>query len=278
MALVSKILEATLTAGSTAVVFTDSDIPNSLIRVFSSDSTVIPESRMLSGNTLTVVYPAQTSTLYVALEIVKQGLDIVDNVLSEDTDKALSAKQGYLLSAAIGDNADNISILSGNLETLTETVNNLDIPDSITDLDDINITSIQNGQVLAWNATSQKFVNVNQSGGSSETYTTDEREIGTYLGVKLYQKTFHILKDDFTNTGTNTYSYSWTLPFDSIVSINAILKTSAFVQIPNGTINQNYSNYISSITTSAFSMYMNAVNVYNNLQYVDVTLKYTKAS
>lgn len=165
MALVSKILEATLTAGNTSVTFTDADIPNSLIRVFSNNSDVIPESRILSGNTLTVTYAPQTSNMDVALEIVKQGLDIVDNVLSEDTDKALSAKQGYLLSAAVGDVSDGLS-------TLTETVNNLDIPDNITDLDDVNITSIQDGQILAWDEDTSKFVNVDQSGGTTIELTT----------------------------------------------------------------------------------------------------------
>ena len=150
MALVSKILESTLTAGSTAVTFTDSDIPNSLIRVFSSDSNIIPESRILSGNTLTVIYAPQSNNIDVAVEIVKQGLDIVDNVLSEDTDKALSAKQGYLLSAAIGDVNDRLDALV--------------IPENITDLDDVNVTSIQDGQVLAWDEDTEKFVNVNQSG------------------------------------------------------------------------------------------------------------------
>lgn len=155
MALVSKILESTLTAGSTTVTFTDSDIPNSLIRVFSSNSDIIPESRILSGNTLTVTYAPQSNNIDVAVEIVKQGLDIVDNVLSEDTDKALSAKQGYLLSAAIGDVSDGLS-------TLAETVNNLDIPDNITDLNDVDVSSIQDGQVLAWDAIAEKFKNVNQ--------------------------------------------------------------------------------------------------------------------
>lgn len=153
MALVSKILEATLTAGSTSVTFTDADIPNSLIRVFSSDSTIIPESRILSGTTLTVTYAAQESNMDVALEIVKQGLDIVDNVLSEDTDKALSAKQGYLLDAAIGDVNDRID--------------GLVIPDNITDLDDVNVTSIEDGQVLAWDENTSTFVNVDQAASTS---------------------------------------------------------------------------------------------------------------
>lgn len=274
---ITKILEQTLSVGATSVTFTDADIPNSLIRVFSSNPDIIPVSRTLINNSLTVSYAPQSSTLDVAVEIVKAGIDIIDNLTTEDAEKALSAKQGKLLNDAIGKVSEDISEVSGDVSTLTETVNNLDIPYNVSDLDDVVINNIQSGQVLAWDGT--KFVNVNQSGGASETYTTEEREIGTYLGDTLYQKTFHILKADFTNTGTNTYSYSWSLPFDKIASINAILKTtSAFVQIPNGTINQNYSNYISSITTSAFSMYMNATNVYANLQYVDVTLKYTKTS
>lgn len=149
MALVSKILEATLTAGSTMVTFTDTDIPNSLIRVFSSDSDIIPESRVLSGNSLTVTYPAQSNNIGVALEIVKQGLDIVDNVTSEDASKALSAKQGKVLKDAI----DSIIIPT--------------IPENITDLDDVNVSDIQSGQVLAWNSSTEKFVNVDQSGGGS---------------------------------------------------------------------------------------------------------------
>lgn len=182
MALVSKILETTLTAGSTAVTFTDADIPNSLIRVFSSNSDVIPESRILSGNTLTVTYAAQSSNMDVALEIVKQGLDIVDNVLSSDTDKALSAKQGYLLSAAIGDVSDGLS-------TLAETVNNLDIPDNISDLDDVNINNIQSGQVLAWDGT--KFVNVSQSAASIHVYSTEEHVVGKWLNNEdVYEKTY----------------------------------------------------------------------------------------
>lgn len=158
MALVSKILESTLTAGSTTVTFTDADIPNSLIRVFSSNSDIIPESRNLSGNTLTVIYAAQSNNIDVAVEIVKQGLDIVDNVTSTDTDKALSANQGKVLK-------DAIDTTNGNLSDLATVVDNLDIPDNITDLDDVNITSIQDGQVIAWDAVSEKFVNVNQSGG-----------------------------------------------------------------------------------------------------------------
>lgn len=184
---VTKILEQTLSAGSTSVIFTDADIPNSLIRVYSSNSDLIPVSRTLSGNTLTVTYEAQANAIDVAVEIVKAGLDIVDNVTSTDADKALSAKQGKLLK-------DDLNTLSGNIDTLTDRVDNLDIPDNITDLDDVTVTNIQSGQVLAWDGT--KFVNVDQTGGSSsEIYTTEEQLIGTYLGENLYRKVIPITQD-----------------------------------------------------------------------------------
>lgn len=196
---VTKILEQTLSAGSTSVRFTDSDIPNSLIRVYSSNSELIPISRMLSGNTLTVTYEAQASAIDVAVEIVKQGLDIVDNVISEDTDKALSAKQGKLLKDDIDDItnnidtlSDNLDTLSDNLDTLSNTVDNLDIPENITELDDVTITNIQLGQVLAWDGT--KFVNVNQSGGGSSLpdFSTSESNTGIKWidGKYIYMKSY----------------------------------------------------------------------------------------
>lgn len=208
MALVSKILETTLTAGSTAVTFTDADIPNSLIRVFSSNSDVIPESRILSGNTLTVTYAPQTSNMDVAVELVKLGLDIVDNVLSTDTDKALSAKQGYLLNAAIGD--------------INDRLDGLVIPENINDLEDVDITSIQAGQVLAWDG--EKFINVDQSSGGI-IFSSSEIVVGKWIDNKdLYQKTYTydtvlpVNQNTFTtlisNTGLNvdTLVFGFTKP------------------------------------------------------------------
>ena len=150
---VSKILETTLTAGQTSVAFTDTDIPNSLIRVFTSNPDIIPESRTLSGNTLTVVFAAQPNNIDVALEMVKAGLDIVDNVTSTDMDKALSANQGKVLKDAV--------------DAVDAAVDALVIPENITDLDDVAVTSIQDGQVLAWDEDTNKFVNVTpaSSGG-----------------------------------------------------------------------------------------------------------------
>lgn len=187
---VRKILEATLVAGSTSVTFTDTDIPNSLLRVYCSRSALFPISQTLSGNSVTVNYKPQDSNVGVALEIVKSGLDIVDDLLTDDSSKALSANQGYVLKGLI----DGIVIPT--------------VPENITDLDDVDVTDIANGQVLAWNSTTEKFENVNQSGGSgNNTYSTTETVVGTYNGKPLYRKII-----------TGTFSTTETLVSDQIYS------------------------------------------------------------
>ena len=180
---VIKILEATLIAGSTSVTFTDTDIPNSLLRVYCTRSSLFPISQTLSGNSVTVTYKPQDSNIGVALEIVKSGLDIVDDLVTDDSTKALSANQGYVLKGLI----DDIVIPT--------------VPENITDLDDVSVTDIENGQVLAWNSLTEKFVNVDQSGGSSgHNYSEDEQIIGTWLdGSTLYEKTI----TGTTNPNTN---------------------------------------------------------------------------
>lgn len=147
MALVRKILEATIPLGGSSATFTDSDIPNSLIRVYSTNSNIYPQNISLTGNTLTVSYETVTSALGVAVELVKQGLEIDDNLTSDNTDHALSAKQGKVLKGLIDAIPTGITELS--------------------ELDDVEITDIEDGQVLAWDEVEEKFINVDQSGGSS---------------------------------------------------------------------------------------------------------------
>lgn len=256
MALVSKILEATLTAGSTSVTFTDSDIPNSLIRVYSSDSNIIPESRILSGNSLTIIYAPQTNNIGVALEIVKQGLDIVDNVLSEDADKALSAKQGKTLKDLI----DAIVIPT--------------VPENITDLDDVDVNDIEDGQVLAWDADSEKFVNVNQSGGYSVVYSTDEQLIGEWVnGENLYQKTVNF--GNLPNNTSKTVAHGIT-NLDRIISAEGFAKTS---------LNQTPIPFVNNGTVgSQVALIVDNTNITlrtseDRSQYTAyITLRYTKTS
>lgn len=60
-------------------------------------------------------------------------------------------------------NWDRKSDFSGSYDDLTDKPA---IPDELTDLDDVSVTNIQNGQILKYNATTQKFENANESGGT----------------------------------------------------------------------------------------------------------------
>ncbi len=211
---VRKILEQTLSAGSSSVVFTDAEIPNSLIRVYSSNADIIPISRTLSGNSLTVTYEPQTSNIDVAVEIVKAGLDIVDNLTSTDADKALSANMGKILGEAVN--------------ALVEVVEGLDIPDNITDLDDVDINNLQDGQVLAWDADASKFVNVTPEQSSGEEYSLDEKVVGKWVnGETLYQKGFYVnalpssagvitVATGLSNVGVCMLYHTWSSLFGSL--------------------------------------------------------------
>ena len=257
MALVRKILETTLAAGATSVSFTDTDIPNSLLRLYTSQPSLFPLSQTLSGNTVTVNFKAQSAGVGVALEIVKQGLDIVDDLTSEDTDKALSAKQGYILKGLI----DGIVIPT--------------VPENITDLDDVDVTSIQNGQVLAWNSTSEKFENVNQSGSGGVDYSTSEQNTGIKYtnGKYVYQKTIHI------NSVTSGTSYQHDISNVDRIWIHEVSAVRNTGWFSSGHIFQNGTSNIS----ESFSVIPSAESVYCYLYGCtitdcDITLRYTKTS
>ena len=100
---ITKILEGTLNAGATSISFTDSDIPNSLVRIFSSKDNMYPKTRTLSGSTLTITYEAQSTNTSIAVALEKESLSIEDNLTSDSTSNALSAKQGKVLKGITDD-------------------------------------------------------------------------------------------------------------------------------------------------------------------------------
>lgn len=245
MALVRKILEATIPSGGSSATFTDSDIPNSLIRVYSTNSNIYPQNISLAGTTLTVTYEQVTSALGVAVELVKQGLEIDDNLTSDNTDHALSAKQGKALKTLI----DNITV-----------------PDEITDLSDVNVTDIEDGQVLAWDGVSEKFVNVDQSGGDVTEYVTTETLIGKWIdGKNLYRQIF-------TGLSINLNGDNWVY-YNDISYIDSIIDMKAYYSGSYGYLNCAIAEYQRSpaggIMMSAFSSAFNrTINV--------IMLTYTK--
>ena len=62
-------------------------------------------------------------------------------------------------------------LLSDNGKLINMNTNN-GSSNSINNSNDVNITNIQNGQILAWDSSSNKFVNINNV--SSETITTEQ--------------------------------------------------------------------------------------------------------
>lgn len=160
MAIITKILETTIASGQSVATFTDNAIPDSLIRVYSTNSNIYPQSILLSGNTLTITYEPVTSSMGVAVELVKQGLEIVDSLTSDDSDKALSAKQGKSLITTINNlGGDDISY--DNTETGISAENVQSAIDEV-------FTYVSNGKALIAEAITDKGVETSATATFSE--------------------------------------------------------------------------------------------------------------
>lgn len=216
---VRKILEKSLPVGQTSVTFTDSDIPNSLIRVYSSDSNLFPIDRTLAGTTLTINYEAQDSIKYIALEIVKQGLDIIDNVTSTDTDAALSANQGKVLKDLIDAivvptefNADDI-IYDNSITGMSA--------DNVQEAIDEVFTSVSDGKELIADAITDKGV----STSADDTFLTMANNIlaiptGGSIGSLFKKITGQIQNND---SATASYNVGVAMPYTPITKDNVFL-------------------------------------------------------
>ena len=73
-------------------------------------------------------------------------------------------------------------------------------------LDDVDFSNLQDGQVAKYDAQNEKWINANESGGSSHTYSTTEQVIGTWIdGKPLYEKIItgitYVAKASWENTG-----------------------------------------------------------------------------
>lgn len=198
---VRKIIERTLEEGQTTITITDTDIPGSLIRTYSNDPDLMPVQIVLTGSTLRIDYEAQSDDKYVAVELVKQGLDIIDNLESTDTDAALSAKQGKVLKDLV-DYITPIRNLTELDDVLVTDLTDDDIlkydaenevfvnyalptiPVYLGDLGDIVLDTVTQGQVLTYNGA--YWTNENPTGGT--VYDSTEEVIGTWYDKPLYRK------------------------------------------------------------------------------------------
>ena len=173
------------------------------------------------------------------------------------------------------------------------------------DLDDVNFSNLQNGQVAKYNSTTQKWENANESGGGGTItdvevdgvsvvnqqgvaeipaipdglhhYSTTEHVIGTWIdGKPLYEKT--------VNIGALVNSNNWQRishginNIDKIIDVRAIAhiddSTMDFLPIPNYRVTSSYG--------VTFGVNETQISYINNWvtgdSYTYVTLQYTKTT
>lgn len=84
------------------------------------------------------------------------------------------------------------------------------------DLEDVDLSNLQDGQVPKYNATTGKWENANESGGSGHTYSTTEQVVGTWIdGSTIYEKT---IECDITISNTNWNNTNIVLEHDKVIS------------------------------------------------------------
>lgn len=186
----TKILESTLIAGNTSVIFTDSDIPNSLIRVYTTDSNLYPINSSLSGTTLTVNFEQQQSNIGVAVELVKEEIDIIDNLETDDSTKVLSAKQGKALKNIIDTIPTSLEASDISFDNTISGMTADDVQDAIDEV----FTSVSNGKTLIADAITDKGVPTSAS-DSFSTMATNISNISGSSGAEVlenFKGTFYL--------------------------------------------------------------------------------------
>ncbi len=285
--IVRKIIERTLLEGQTSIIISDVDIPNSLIRTYSNDPELMPTQVLLAGSTLRIDYEAQSSDKYIAVELIKQGLDIIDNLTSAYADAALSANQGKVLKELIDGitpiteltELDDVSaeepqtgdILKYNgTSEKWEKYNLPVIPIYLGDLGDIVLDSVTTGQVLTFNGA--YWTNATPSSGGNN-YSTSERVVGTWTdGKPLYQ----ITKTLTSGIAIGTYG-TIDLPSNIIVR-----RMEGCVYRDNYQSVDMFNGYINNgdifITIRNGNIDYMISNIFSNVIELDATVLYTKTT
>lgn len=112
-------------------------------------------------------------------DIVVRSLQVIDGngaakaILPEDT--TIGAISSGSLKALEGLAADN---LERRLQDLQEQITSGGIGISkLSDLTDVELTNLQNGQILKWDSSQHKWVNADETGGSGNDFTVDDENM-----------------------------------------------------------------------------------------------------
>lgn len=283
-----EITEHTLPPGINDIVMTSTGgFENALVATYTVPYGIYPSNMYIDNDALHITYESHTDTIYLAVLLIRNDLQVINHLESNLEGAALSAKQGKELKAlidAIGSpalsdltdvdldslTADDILIYDG----LNRKWINTPLPTyDIADLDDVTITSPSNGQALLYD--NGEWINGSVAGGVN--YSETEQDTGrTWInGSKIYQRTFLISKSDLTSQGNNNYKYSTAITFGRIIAFkNVIQYNNSFATLPSGTTNTSYMNYINVIDATGITFTLGS-SMYNILNDIAVTIEYT---
>lgn len=188
-----KVIHATLTHGTQVLHVSDDSINDtSIIEVYTDNILVYPEQIAQSGTTLDITFGLYAFDVDCAILVDNTtSFEVVDNLVSTSVSNALSANQGKELNDLI--------------DALTYAINTLEL----SNLADVRISNITDGQILKWDANTNKFVNANEIGGGGEIiYPLDSTpvKIGKVGNHDLYRQYYH------GNTGNSEQVVIGTLP------------------------------------------------------------------
>ena len=142
-------------------------------------------------------------------------------------------------------------------------------------IDDVNLSSPSNGQVLQYDNASSKWVNATPSSGSGHNYSTTEQVIGTWIdGKPLYEKTFETTSPSNSNSDISVADIT-NLNIDSVISTNGYCLLTSDYFIPLGFYGSSSSHAVAYSTKTA--IVCNVGSSYTSKP-IKVTIQYTKTT
>lgn len=295
MALTTNIIEIsehTLSPGITDIVMTSTGgFENALVATYTVPYGIYPSDMYIDNNALHIKYEAQTETIYVAVLLIRNDLQIINHLESDLEGAALSAKQGKVLKGlidAMGSPA--LSALSDvDLDTLTANdiliydsvsekwINTAlpSIPSDINDLQDVSITTPVNGQILKYD--NGEWINSNESGGVIN-YSLTEQDTGkTWIdGKKIYQKTLKYTKTNIQ--GNINFDITSDLPnIENVVNYESRID---YVILNQSTESSYYSDDLVRLakTGSSYTIFLTIGQATFSTADIYMTVWYTKTS
>ena len=150
------------------------------------------------------------------------------------------------------------------------------VPNRLSDLSDIDLSNIQNGQIIKWDATNNKWVNANENG---HTYSTTSEQLTNDIwvdGKPIYEKTFYYAS--LPRSGECIFQTD--IVVDKVICMNGICLWYEYAfNIPhvswdNGlTVDLSYNTQ-----TNDIRIHPNNNNFYTQSSDFYITVRYTKTS